>query len=71
MTPTDAYERARRADVFLDPDLCRVVRVTLSTLKRRRRNGSWPIPLLPSLDRKNRTGKPDVAASIARQTKRK
>lgn len=53
--------------VCLDEDICRIFHVSLTTLKRRRRHGTFPVPPLPSLDRRHRYSRQDVIAVLERR----
>jgi hypothetical protein len=53
--------------VLFDADICQLLDLSLRTLKRRRRVGKFPIPELPSLDRKHRYARRDVEAFLARE----
>lgn len=54
--------------VLLDADICRELRISLTTLKRLRRQRAFPIPeLLPALDKRHRYSRRDVDAYLARQ----
>ena len=53
--------------VLLDADICRELRISLTTLKRLRRHGAFPIPELPSLDKRHRYARRDVDAFLARE----
>jgi predicted DNA-binding transcriptional regulator AlpA len=47
------------AVLFLD-DVAGILRVSRSTIERRRRDGTFPIPELPSLDRRPRWSRSEV-----------
>jgi predicted site-specific integrase-resolvase len=53
--------------VLFDDDICRALRISLTTLKRLRRAGAFPIPELPSLDKRHRYSPRDLEAYLARQ----
>jgi hypothetical protein len=53
--------------VLFDKDVCALLDLSPRTLKRRRANGTFPIPTLPAIDRKNRTGRPDMVAYLERR----
>ena len=53
--------------VLLDADICRELRISLTTLKRLRRHGAFPIPELPPLDKRHRYARRDVDAYLARE----
>lgn len=55
--------------VLLDDELCAVLRISLRTLKRRRKAGAFPIPQLPSLDKRHRYARQDVEAFLQRKTR--
>ena len=48
---------------FLE-DVCRVLRISLTTAKRLRRHGTFPIPELPALDKRPRFSGAQLAAYI-------
>jgi predicted DNA-binding transcriptional regulator AlpA len=52
VAPEDEIER--RPDVLFLEDVARMLRVSRSTIERRRREGTFPIPELLSLDRRPR-----------------
>lgn len=52
--------------VMFDADVCKELRISLRTLKRLRRARVFPIPELPSLDKRHRYARRDVDAYIAR-----
>jgi hypothetical protein len=53
--------------VMFDADVCQELRISLRTLKRLRRARVFPIPELPSLDKRHRYARRDVDAYIARE----
>jgi hypothetical protein len=53
--------------VLFDEDVCGVLRISLTTLKRRRHAGAFPIPELPLLDKRHRYARADVEAFLARE----
>jgi hypothetical protein len=53
--------------VCFDADLCRILDLKLRTLKRRRKTGAFPIPALPSLDRRHRYSRADVIRFLERE----
>lgn len=59
---------ATTPDVFLDPDICAALRIGLTTLKKLRRLGAFPIPELPALDKRHRYARQDVIAYLSRTT---
>lgn len=63
-----AAEAHAGAAVLFDEDICAELRISLRTLKRRRRAGAFPIPELPSLDKRHRYARRDVDAFLARET---
>jgi predicted site-specific integrase-resolvase len=54
--------------VLFDEDLCAELRISRRTLKRLRRAGAFPIPELPSLDKRHRYARRDVEAFLSRET---
>jgi Helix-turn-helix domain len=52
--------------VLFDADICDELRISRTTLKRLRRARAFPIPELPSLDKKHRYARIDVEAFLAR-----
>ena len=55
--------------ILLFSDVCRELRISETTGKRRRRAGTFPIPeILPHLDRRPRYSSRDVEAFKARET---
>lgn len=48
-------------------DVCERLRISLTTAKRLRRAGAFPLPELPSLDRKVRYSSRDLDAFLARE----
>jgi hypothetical protein len=54
--------------VCFDDDICRLLHMSRRTLKRRRHTRTFPIPELPSLDRRRRYGRADVVAFLERRT---
>ena len=56
--------------VCLDADVCRIFKISLTTLKRLRRRGAFPIPELPSFDKAHRYSRHDVVACLARRDPR-
>ena len=61
MTPVDPIPA-----VCLIDDLSRLLKISRSTVKRLRRNGAFPIPELPSLDKHPRWSGVDVQKFLAR-----
>jgi hypothetical protein len=49
-------------DVLFDSDVCRELRISIDTLKRLRRRKAFPIPELPTLDKRHRYARRDVEA---------
>jgi hypothetical protein len=52
--------------VMFDADICAELRISLTTLKRLRRHRAFPIPELPSLDKRHRYAWRDVDAFLER-----
>lgn len=52
-------------DVLFIPDLASLFRVSRTTIERRRRNRSFPIPELPALDKRPRFAKRAVEEFLA------
>jgi hypothetical protein len=50
VTDDSRRDPALTLDVFFIEDVARVLRTSRSTIERRRRNGSFPVPELPRLD---------------------
>lgn len=50
MTAGQSEPARTEPDVLFIDDLARVLRTSRSTIERRRRAGSWPIPELPPID---------------------
>lgn len=61
----------RKPPVMFDADVCDELRISVRTLKRLRRARVFPIPELPSLDKRHRYARRDVEAYIAREPHRK
>jgi hypothetical protein len=57
------------ADVLFDDELCAELRISRTTLKRLRRAGAFPIPTLPSLDKRSRTTRRALEAFKVRETR--
>ena len=55
------------ADVLFLPEVCKHLRISLTTAKRLRRAGAFPIPELPALDKRPRFSSRDVDAYVARE----
>jgi hypothetical protein len=55
--------------VLFDDDLSVVPRTSVSTIKRLRRAGPFPIPELPSFDKRHRYARKDVDAFLARENR--
>ena len=53
--------------ICYDDDICRVLEISRTTLKRLRKNGAFPIPELPPLDRRHRYARADVLAYVGRR----
>ncbi len=53
--------------ILYDADLCGVLGVSRTTLRKLRRHGAFPIPELPALDKRKRYGRPDVERYINRE----
>lgn len=64
---TSVLSPHERPAVLFDKDVCAELRISLRTLKRRRRAGAFPIPELPSLDRRHRYARRDVDAFLSRE----
>ena len=54
--------------VLYDQDITALLDISLRTLKRQRRLGTFPIPELPTLDRRHRYGRTDVERFLNRET---
>ena len=54
-------------DVLFLPDLATVLKTSERTIKRRLRAGTFPIRTLPSIDKRHRFAKVDVARFLNRQ----
>ena len=52
-------------DVLFLEDLCRALRVSRRTVERLRRHGAFPIPTLPSLDKRPRWSRAAVETFLA------
>lgn len=65
MTPDPTVRPA----VLFDADVCAELRISRRTLERRRRAGSFPIPELPSLDKRHRYARADVDAFLSREAR--
>jgi hypothetical protein len=55
--------------VLFDEDICAELRISLRQLMRLRRAGAFPIPELPSLDKRHRYARRDVDAFLSRETR--
>jgi predicted site-specific integrase-resolvase len=54
--------------ILFDEDLCELLDISLRTLKRQRRLGTFPIPeILPKLDRRHRSARSDVERFLNRE----
>lgn len=51
-------------DVLFIDDLARILRASRSTIERRRRAGTFPIPELPSIDERPRWGRQAIEAYL-------
>lgn len=56
-------------DVCFIADICRILKMSLTTLKRLRRNGAFPIAELPSLDKHPRWSGAAVRRFLEQQDK--
>jgi hypothetical protein len=54
--------------VLFDEHITTLLDISLRTLKRQRRLGTFPIPELPALDRRHRYGRADVERFLNRET---
>jgi predicted site-specific integrase-resolvase len=54
--------------VLFDADVCELLDISLTTLKKLRRAGAFPITELPALDKRHRYGRADVQAYLNRDT---
>jgi hypothetical protein len=54
--------------VCFDDDICRLLNISVTTLKKLRRTGAFPIRELAALDRSHRYGRADVLAYLNRET---
>jgi hypothetical protein len=52
-------------DVLFINDVARILRTSRSTIERRRRNGSFPIPELPSIDERPRWARQAIERYLA------
>ena len=52
--------------VCFDADICRIFKISHTTLKRLRKHGAFPIAELPSFDKSHRYGRPAVLACLQR-----
>ena len=55
---------ASAPDILFLEDLCRALRVSRRTVERLRRHGAFPIPTLPSLDKRPRWSRAAVEAFL-------
>jgi hypothetical protein len=53
------------ADVLFIEDVARILRTSRSTIERRRRSGSFPIPELPAIDERPRWSRQAVERYLA------
>jgi hypothetical protein len=53
--------------VCFDADICRILDVSMTTLKRRRSARTFPIPELEAIDHRHRYGRRDVIAYLNRE----
>ena len=59
------HVHAMRPDVMFIEDVARVLRTSRSTIERRRRSGTFPIPELPSIDERPRWSRQAVERYLA------
>jgi hypothetical protein len=66
---TDGLLSALTPEVFFIEDVARVLRLSRSTIERRRRAGNFPIPELPSIDERPRWSRKTVERYLASTSK--
>jgi hypothetical protein len=54
--------------VLFERDVCAFLGISLTTLKKLRRHGAFPIPELPALDKRHRYSRRDLDAYVNRET---
>ena len=54
--------------VLFDRDVCALLGISGTTLKKLRRLGAFPIPELPALDKRHRYSRRDLDAYVNRET---
>ena len=65
MMPDAMLNAAGAADVLFTEDIARVLRTSRSTIERRRRSGTFPIPELPAIDERPRWSRQAVERYLA------
>jgi hypothetical protein len=63
--PPKAQDIASMPDVLFIEDLARLLRTSRSTIERRRRSGTFPIPELPAIDGRPRWSRRPVEQYLA------
>lgn len=65
---SDDARSEREPIVLFDQDVCELLGIGLTTLKKLRRAGAFPIPELRTLDKRHRYARADVEAYVSRET---